>query len=103
MASKFQVETYSMFPDDVSKLSDVSKRLGMNKSEVVRLAISVIYGHVKSVQNEVSQGLKPGQDFQSTFQHRILNDFDFLVSGRVKIKKSKKTLEELKKEQVSLF
>lgn len=95
--------TISVYDEDKARLSDLSKRLGMNKSSVVRLAVKIIHSHVKSVQNEVSQGLKPGQDFQSAFEGKILNDFDFLSSGRLKIKKSKKSLDELKKEQITLF
>lgn len=103
MAVKHQLETYSMYPEDIARVADLVKRLGSNRSEVVRQAIRIIHSHVKSVQNEVSQGLKPGQDFQVVFEGKILNDFDFLSSGRMKIKKSKKSIEDLKKEQISLF
>ena len=96
-------ETFSFFSDDTARLLDVAQRLGMNKSAVVRLALHVIAGHVKAVQGEISRSLKPNEDFQHVFQRQILNDFDFMMSGRVKLNKPKKSLEELKKTQIDLF
>lgn len=103
MGQNYLTETFSFYPDDKERILDVSRRLGMTKSAFLRLAVLVMDGHVRAVQRDVSKSLKPGEDFQSVFERQIRNDFDFLMSGHVKLGKPKKTLEELKKTQMDLF
>lgn len=103
MAQFYRTETFSFYPEDKAMILDVSRRLGMKKSTFMRLAVKILDGHVRAVQRDVSRSLKPGEDFQEVFQRRILSDFDYLISGQGKIGKPKKSLEELKKQQLDLF